>query len=263
MKVIVGLVPIVVLLALPPSRPVQVVPIRYRTADLACARFRQSVETSLRVESGSRVMRQSTGRSGVLVVTARDSAGGMLIESWFDSLMVWRAELTGKHLVDTDGVIGGRFLGLLDSAGRYRRLDAPFVPGEIAEITNLTAALDDFFPPVPGTPLEVGQRWQDSTGWVVSRQSDQKNLQRYRMLGNRTLHSRLGGDSLADTAQQVERETAQMLWDPTAGLVRWDRSIEAEAAIPANEEIPHGAQTRVEQTIRLERVGSCVKQPQG
>jgi len=259
MKVIAPLIPILALLTLAASRQGQAGPIRYRTADLACARFRQSVETSLRVESGNRVMRQSTGRSGLLVVTARDTAGGLLIESWFDSLMVWRAELTGKHLVDTDGVIGGRFLGLLDSGGRYRRIDAPFVPGEIAEIPNLTAALDDFFPPVPGTPLEVGQRWQDSTGWIISRQSDQKQLQRYRMLGNRTLHSRLGGDSLADTAQQVERETAQMLWDPAVGLMRWDRSIEAEAAIPASEEIPHGAQTRVEQTIRLERVvgGSC------
>src|SRR5262245_56289878 len=259
MKVIAALLPIVALLALPASGSAQAAPIRYRTADLTCARFRQSVETSLRVESGNRVMRQSTGRSGLLVVTARDTTGGMLIESWFDSLMVWRVEQTGKHLVDTDGVIGGRFLGLLDAVGRYRRVDAPFVPGEIAEITNLTAALDDFFPPVPGTSLDVGQRWQDSTGWIISRQSDQRNLQRYRMLGQRTLHSRLGEDALADTAQQVERETAQMLWDPSVGLMRWDRSIEAEAAIPASDEIPHGAQTRVEQTIRLERVvgGSC------
>ncbi|HEU5155019.1 MAG TPA: hypothetical protein VFU03_09840 [Gemmatimonadales bacterium] len=259
MKVIAALLPIVALLALPASVSAQAAPIRYRTADLACARFRQSVETSLRVESGNRVLRQSSGRSGLLVVTARDTAGGILIESWFDSLMVWRAELTGKHLVDTDGVIGGRFIGLLKPEGRYSRIDAPFVPDEIAEITNLTAALDDFFSPVPGTSLDVGQRWQDSTGWIISRQSDQKNLQRYRMLGNRTLHSRLGGDSLADTAQQVERETALMLWDPAAGLTRWDRSIEAEASIPASDEVPHGAQTRVEQTIRLERVsgGEC------
>jgi hypothetical protein len=195
----------------------------------------------------------------LLVVTARDTAGGMLIESWFDSLMVWRSEPAGKRSVDTDGVIGGRFLGLLQSGGRYFRTDAPFVPGEIAEITNLTAALDDLFPPVPGAPLVVGQRWQDSTGWIISRQSDQKNLQRYRVVGNRILNSRLGGDSLADTAQQVERETGLMLWDPAAGLMRWDRAIEAEASIPASDELPHGAQTRVEQTIRLERVsgGKC------
>ncbi|HSE66445.1 MAG TPA: hypothetical protein VLB12_05645, partial [Gemmatimonadales bacterium] len=188
-----------------------------------------------------------------------DTAGGMLIESWFDSLMVWRAEPTGKRWVDTDGVIGGRFLGLLYPGGRYFRIDAPFVPGEIAEITNLTAALDDWFPPVPGALLDVGQRWQDSTGWIISRQSDQKNLQRYRVVGNRTLYSRLGGDSLADTAQQVERETGLMLWDPAAGLMRWDRAIEAEASIPASDELPRGAQTRVEQTIRLERVsgGKC------
>ena len=259
MKVIAALLPVVTLLALPAPLSAQAAPIRYRTADLSCVRFHQSVETSLRLESGNRVLRQSSGRSGLLVVTARDTAGGMLIESWFDSLMVWRAEATGKRAVDTDGVIGGRFLGLLGPEGRYSRIDAPFVPGEIAEITNLTAALDDFFPPVPGTSLEVGQRWQDSTGWVISRQSDQKNLQRYRMLGHRTLHPRLGGDSLADTAQQVEEETALMLWDPAAGLMGWDRSIEAEAAIPANAELPHGAQTRVEQTIRLERVkrGTC------
>jgi hypothetical protein len=259
MKVIAALLAIVAFLAVPASGPAQAVPIRYRTADLACARFRHSVETSLRLESGNRVLRQNSGRSGLLVVTARDTAGGMLIESWFDSLMVWRAEPTGKRLVDTDGVIGGRFLGLLYPRGRYFRIDAPFVPGEIAEITNLTAALDDLFPPVPGASLDVGQRWQDSTGWIIGRQSDQKNLQRYRVVGNRTLHSRLGGDSLADTAQQVERETGLMLWDPATGLMRWDRAIEAEASIPASDELPRGAQTRVEQTIRLERVsgGKC------
>jgi len=50
-----------------------------------------------------------------------------------------------------------------------------------------------------------------------------------------------------------------MLWDPAAGLMRWDRAIEAEASIPASDELPHGAQTRVEQTIRLERLegGKC------
>lgn len=259
MKVIAALLAIVALLAMPASTPAQAVPIRYRAADLACARFRQSVETSLRLESGNRVLRQNSGRSGLLVVAARDTAGGILVESWFDSLMVWRAEPTGKRVVDTDGVIGGRFLGLLYPEGRYFRIDAPFIPGEIAEITNFTAALDDLFPPVPGTSLDVGQRWQDSTGWIISRQSDQKNLQRYRVVGNRTLYSRLGGDSLADTAQQVERETGLMLWDPATGLMRWDRAIEAEASIPASDELPRGAQTRVEQTIRLERVsgGKC------
>ena len=260
MKVIAALPAIVALLAMPASGSAQAVPIRYRTADLAGARVRQSVETSLRLESGNRTLRQDSGRSGLLVVTARDTAGGMLIESWFDSLMVWRSEPAGKRSVDTDGVIGGRFLGLLQPGGRYFRTDAPFVPGEIAEITNLTAALDDLFPPVPGASLVVGQRWQDSTGWIISRQSDQKNLQRYRVVGNRTLNSRLGGDSLADTAQQVERETGLMLWDPATGLMRWDRAIEAEASIPASDELPHGAQTRVEQTIRLERVvgGTCL-----
>lgn len=64
---------------------------------------------------------------------------------------------------------------------------------------------------------------------------------------------------MADTAQLVERETGLMLWDPATGLMRWDRAIEAEASIPASDELPRGAQTRVEQTIRLERVvgGKC------
>src|SRR4029450_9154704 len=96
MKVIAALLAIVAFLAVPASGPAQAGPIRYRTADLACARFRHPVETSLRLESGNRVLRQNSGRSGLLVVTARDTAGGMLIESWFDSLMVWRAEPTGK-----------------------------------------------------------------------------------------------------------------------------------------------------------------------
>lgn len=259
MKVSSGLLSIVALLAIGASASAQAAPIRYRTADLACARFRQSVETNLRIESGNRVLRQNSGRSGLLIVTARDTAGGMLLESWFDSLMVWRAEPTGKRSVDTDGVIGGRFLGLLQPGGRYSRIDVPFVPGEVAEITDLTAVLDDLFPPVPGTRLDAGQRWQDSTGWVIARQSDKGTLQRYGIIGTRHLQSRLGTDSLADTAQQVERETGQMFWDPTAGLMRWDRAIEAEASIPASDELPHGAQTRVEQTIRLERVsgGEC------
>jgi hypothetical protein len=238
-------------------------PITYQSSQFACARFHQSVQTSVRVESGNRGVRQASGREGTLILLARDSAGSLRLESWFDSLMVWREEATGKTSPSTDGVIGGRFIGLLSSRGRYLRIDAPFVPGEIAEITDLSATLDDLLPPLPDQDLAVGQRWQDSSGWALTRLSDQKALQRYRVSGAREGTEHLVfPDSTAVEAKRAERETGLLLWDPARGLARWDRSIEADADVPQGGDIPRGARTHVEQTIRLERVtgpmgGNC------
>ena len=230
----------------------------YRLTDLACARFHQSVESSIRVESGNRSLRQASGRDGVLTLKARDSLPGFSLETWFDSLMVWRDEPAGKRQADTDGVIGGRYRGLLLPLGGYTRIDTPFIPDPVAELTDLTSVLDDLLPPLPGIPLSVGQRWQDTTGWVIARISDQHGLQRYRISGTRIRRDKVVlPDSSTVDSEGTEKETGLMLWDPARGLSRWDRSIDAEASVPATGPVPRGAHTEVEQNIRLDRLPGC------
>lgn len=232
--------------------------IEYRAGYFACARFRQDLQANVRIQSGNRGLRQTTGRTGVLIVAGQDSAGGIRLDSWFDSLMVWREDASGKASPGTDGVIGGRFAGLMSRRGHYSRLDSPFVPDEIAEITDLGAALDDLFPPVPGIPLAVGQRWQDSTGWVLTRLDDRSNRRRYRITANReTRQHLLLPDSTAVDVRLVEQETGILIWDPASGVVRWERSIEAEANIPAATGLPGGGHALLEQSVRLDRDDSA------
>ena len=221
--------------------------------DPACARFRQSVETSLRLESGNRVLRQNSGAKRAAGRGCPRYCGRHAGRELVRLLMVWRAEPTGKRVVDTDGVIGGRFLGLLYPEGRYFRIDAPSSPVRSLRLPTSTAVLDDLFPRcrVHHWMLDNAGRTRRGGSSVASPTRRICSAIEWLETGPCTQGS---GDSLADTAQQVERETGLMLWDPATGLTRWDRAIEAEASIPASDELPRGAQTRVEQTIRPERV---------
>ncbi len=55
-------------------------------------------------------------------------AGGLV-----DTLAVWREGAGGRLTPETDGVIGGRFRGLLTRQGGFAATDAPFVPDDLAQ----------------------------------------------------------------------------------------------------------------------------------
>jgi hypothetical protein len=231
----------------------------YTAAQLQCARFEETSRGRVVVESAGQRRQETVGRSGRWSLRARDSASSIALEGWYDSLSVWREGPAGKSIPDTDGLLGGRYRGVLTSAGHYAGVARPFIPDEVAEVAELGGALEDLLPPLPTAPLEVGQRWGDSTGLELRRLPDSGAaggvVHRLR-LRNRTVAqlAAVRGDTLTVPARQVTLEEGQLDWAPRVGLVRRVRHIVVESTIPAGGPIPQAVRSRLEQDVTLFRL---------
>lgn len=231
----------------------------YRSALLDGGRFRQTIRSQIRIESGNRVTQERSGREATITIRAVTGDSGIELESWFDSLAVWRETGDERYAPDTDGLIGGRYRGRLAPDGRYQWLDQPFIPDPLAEIAELGSAMDDLLPPLPSAELKIGGSATVEGGWRIERQADSTNggrtLRRYAISGERR-KSEVGApiDSLPVEATSVEQETGTMVWDPGQGPVRWRRQITLTAALPAKGAIRRAVRTQIEQTVLLERL---------
>ena len=234
---------------------------RYTAAQLQCARFEEISQGRVVVETAGQRRQETVGRLGRWSVRARDTAAGIALEAWYDSLSLWRQGPSGKSIPDTDGLLGGRYRGVLTPAGRYSAVARPFIPDEVAEVAELGGALEDLLPPLPSAPLEVGQRWADSTGLELVRLPDSEAaggvVHRLRLHGRKQAQlAAVRGDTLSVPAHQVTLEEGQLNWTPRAGLVRWVRHIVVESTIPAGGPIPQAVRSRLEQDVRLSRLAA-------
>jgi hypothetical protein len=228
----------------------------YTVQSLRCSRFLETAHSELRTESGGRIREVTTERDAHWSFRARPAAGGIELEGWLDSLSLRQRSGDLTLAPDTDGLIGGRYRGLLLPSGRYRPRVKPFVPDEIAEITDAAAALDDLFPPLPRRPLRPGESWE-SPGIRVTRLADSSGLalQRYALRVRREQRETVPrGDTVPVALRQTTVEEGEFVWDPAAGLVQRSRKITIETTIPAGSRIRRPVRSRITQTIKLTRL---------
>jgi hypothetical protein len=233
----------------------------YTAQSLGCARFQESVRSELRTESGGRIREVTTERNANWSFRARAVAGGLGLEGWLDSLSIRQRSGDTTLVPETDGLIGGRYRGLLSAAGRYRPEARPFVPDEVAEITDAATAVDDLFPPLPPRGLRPGEAWQDSTGIRITRLPDSTGtaLQRYALQVRREQREAVPrGDTVPVALQQTTRENGGFIWDPASGLVYRNRDIAVETSIPAAGRIRRPVRSRLTQAITLSRLPAAV-----
>jgi hypothetical protein len=215
----------------------------YAAAQLHCARYSESSHSEIETETARGSVEATTDRFGVWSFRARDSAGGILLESWYDSLVLRRRSPDGEVSADTDGLIGGRYRGLLSPSGDYSAIAGPFIPDEIAEVADLSVAALDLLP-----PLRRLTRLPDTT-----------------VAGRPILHFHL--ETRSDTSQAVPRgdtvpipvrqsivETGDVYWSLPSGLVRRTRDITIEASIPSGGRIRQPVRSRVVQRVELTRL---------
>ena len=212
-------------------------PARYTEARLGCATFRETVETEIRTAVGTSAREERAGRAGVLLLRATAGDSGLEVLAWFDSLAVWREGPEGRSVPDTEGLLGGRWRGLLDSRGRYTGRIVPFIPDEVAGVAELRGILGDFFPLLPDSALGDGATWRWST----------------RTSGDSTT---IAEDSLAIPVHRESIEAGSLVWSAAVGPVRWEREITVTANIPAGRPFPRGVVSVVRQVVRVERTDS-------
>lgn len=197
-------------------------------------------------------------RDGIWSFRARDSGGAVALEGWYDSLALRRRTSEGEVIPDTDGLIGGRYRGLLTPSGGYVEQARPFVPDEVAEVADLSAAGGDLLPRLPGGPLRPGETWRDSA-LALTRVPDTvvagRSLRHYRLEARSESRAAVPrGDTVPIPLRQRTVEQGEIYWSPRAGLIRRLRDITVEATVPAGGRVRQPARSRVVQHIELIRL---------
>jgi hypothetical protein len=225
---------------------------------LECATFLDHSAGRLEAETGARRRRETLSRDGVLRFRARPAGNGVVTEAWYDSVAVSRTSPEATLIPDTEGLIGGRYRGLLSPSGRYQPSARPFVPDPVAEVTDLGATLDDLLPPLPPVALAVGQSWNDGAGLELRRLPDSmaqgRSLLRLALRARAESHeATIRGDTTGLKAVQVTTEQGEVDWDASLGLVRRVRHIVVETSVPAGGPLKLPLRSRLEQDATLLR----------
>lgn len=232
--------------------------VRYSSAQINCARFLETAQSTILTQSGTRSQEQTSGRTGVWQFRARPAVDAVALEGWLDSLVLWRRSKESTVRADTDGLLGGRYRGILSGDGTYLGQARPFIPDEVAELADMTTALDDFFPRLPPGSLRPGQAWRDSSSMTVRRLADSGlagvPLYRFELEARReTRSSPVAGDTTVLRLRQVSVERGSFVWHPSLGLLRRDRRIVVTTNVPASRRVPQPVHSHIEQHITIAR----------
>lgn len=237
---------------------------RYDAESLKCAAFAEEVRTTVDARRGLEGWQERGTRRGLLQVHANPVPQGLEFEAWYDSLTVEYTRPDGTTVPDTDGLIGGRWRGLLRPHGEATLAERPFMPPDLAQVSDLSDQMLDFFPPLATSPLAVNGRWTDSLGLVIERLQDSaaagERLERYRW---RITSYGGAGPTVLDSAMRFRQEIEDegtLAWSASLGAMAWRREIVVNTRVGANRRGGTPSEGRVTQRVSVRRVtipGSC------
>jgi hypothetical protein len=197
-------------------------------------------------------------RDGVWSFRASDTTGGVSVEAWYDSLELRRSSAGHEVTADTDGLIGGRYRGLVAPDGGYVEHARPFIPDEVAELADLSTAAQDLLPPLPPRALAAGESWTDSI-LTITRLPDTavagRPLTHFRLQSRAESRATVPrGDTVPIPVRQTVVEQGDIYWSSGSGLVRRFRDITIEATVPSGGRVRQPVRSRVEQRVELTRL---------
>lgn len=236
--------------------------ISYQPELLACVAFHQSVLSDLETVRGEDRLTETTGWEGDLVLRAEADTGGVLsVAAWFERLRVWHDTPEGRLEPATDGMLGGRYRGVLRPDGDYQAITEPFIPDAVSAIAAMGTALDELLPPLPTAPLVPGGAVTDGRRWRFYRLSDTLVAAgaalRLRLLRSDTTEVSVDwGGGQVSQGESVEEEWGRVLWQPGVGPLSWVRRITTVVTFPATALSARPVRTEVRQERRLEHLGA-------
>lgn len=229
----------------------------YDGVTLACGRFRESVRGTLQGNLGGGARSERVGRDGVLEIRAVSDAGPAALEAWYDSLSVFREGPEGRYEPEAAGMIGGRYRGRIESAGKYQPVALPFIPDGVREVFDLSNLMRDFLPPLPPHPLAPGGEWSGGAGETIWRLADSATaagpIERYHWARRTEWTDTLRGAGPVMPVLRREAEEGRMMWKPVVGPLGWDRTIRAEVLLQGEA----GGRTTVTQEVTVLRIQSA------
>jgi hypothetical protein len=212
---------------------------RFDAAQLACVTFAVGVRTTVTTDLQGRHQVEEIRRDGRLVVRGTPSDSGIAIEAWWDSLSLSRRTDANSLAPDPSGMLGGRYRGLLTSDGRFVRTAAPWIPDDVAEVSDLSLALDDLFP--------------DFSASTMRALSDSARVHRYRLTNTKETDAPPEGDR-SFAVHESESSDGVLAWG-REGLLSWVRQVTAETRV--SETVHRAFRSQLSQRIELRRAGNC------
>ena len=212
---------------------------RFDATQLTCVQFDVRVRTTVTTTLQGQRRMEEIRRDGRLVVQGTPSDSGIRIEAWWDSLSLSRRADSATLAPDPSGLLGGRYRGLLTPDGRFVRAAAPWIPDEVAEVSDLSLALDDLFP--------------DLAGSRVRSLSDSAHIHRYRLTSSKETDAPPEGDR-SFAVHESESSDGVLAW-AREGLLSWVRLVTAETRV--SETAQRAFRSVLAQRIEVRRVGNC------
>lgn len=208
-------------------------------------RYTESVRTRVVAHSGSSTRERRVVREARYTIV--DSGRITIVRA--DSIALTEVSGGATRQVDVDAVIGGRWvLDVYDGAPRV--VDRPFVPDDIADVSDIGRSLDDFWPPNPPT-VPVGEvRTVGAVGW--ERLADSAGLTRYQWNTRVSLDTvRVVTDSVSMAIEELREETGRGAWSVLASRpVAWRREVRATIETEVRRRV---VRSEVEQVIVVRR----------
>ena len=138
---------------------------RYARSTSDTVRLHEVTTSQLSLTTPGGAMSVETEHDAVIAMTA---LGGDTISAWYDALQIAATTPTGRLAPETADALRQPFTLRLSPHGKVTVVRTPVFPTSFQGVTDLTHQFDDFFLPLPPTPLAVGVTWRDSTARVDS-----------------------------------------------------------------------------------------------
>jgi hypothetical protein len=213
-----------------PARGAAQAPV-YDVQALGCVRFAESVRSDIQSAFGSVRRSETVGRDGILVVRARPDTAGLALESWYDTLAVFREGSEGRSAPDAEGILGGRYRGSLGPYGDYLATVAPFVPAALRDVFDFSRVLLHFFPPLSPRVLTAGREWTDGAGLTIWRLADSVAvggpIARYRWTRRGEWDEGVAAGDSTLVVHRREVEEGGLRWRSGEGPLGWTSAVVA------------------------------------
>ena len=136
-------------------------------------------------------------------------------------------------------LVGLMNTSISDATGRFTRTVAPWVPDEVAEVSDLSLALDDLFP-----NFAVG---------TLDPLTDSAHVHRFRLTSSKETDAPATPER-PFAVHESESSDGVVAWG-REGVLSWVRQVTAETRVA---EAPRRAfRSELAQKIELRRVGNC------
>lgn len=196
----------------------------YNHAALAGTSFIEQVTSNVTTRTGTAERQRAISRTARFGVSV---SGDTVVVSG-DSLALSESADGVDRAFDARGFLGGRWRLFISASGAAQVQVRPFVPDDITEVSDVAAAMEDFFPHTPPA-LAVNASTTDTARTHWNRLTDSAGNQRYEWSFSRQHEGvRTVADTVPLQVHEVTRESGTLVWNPVGAPLAWTRLIHSE-----------------------------------